>query len=115
MKRRLQPVPASAQQTDRDADRPDVLSQVEVCARLGISDQTWMRWRAAKRTPDAVTMPSGRLKWRTADIDALAGTEPERPGRRRFFQSASVTQHGETLRRHRDPRTSKPLGLVGSR
>lgn len=65
----------------------ELLRQVDVCQQLGISDQTWMRWRAAGLTPEAVVMPSGRLKWRRADIDRLAGKPEERPGRRLHFGS----------------------------
>lgn len=69
---------------------PELLTQTQVCARLGISDATWWRWRTAKRTPDAVVLPSGRLKWRREDIDRLAGAvvEDPLPARRRYFQSA---------------------------
>lgn len=68
---------------------PELLRQVDVCARLWISDQTWLRWRAAKRTPDAVVMPSGRLRWRREDIDRLAGVVPveEPAARSRYFGS----------------------------
>lgn len=66
-----------------DAPRPDLVTQTEICARLGITAQTWIRWRAAKRTPEAIRMPSGRFRWRRADIDALVGN-PETPERRPF-------------------------------
>lgn len=65
----------------------DLFTQLQVCAQLGISDDTWMRWRKAGRTPDAITLPSGRLKWRRADIDRLAGKPEERHGRRLHFGS----------------------------
>lgn len=81
---------ASAQEPERDGDRPDVLTQVRVCARLGISDETWRRWRVARKTPEAIRMPNGRLVWRTADIDRMVGQEPARSSGRRFFASASL-------------------------
>jgi predicted DNA-binding transcriptional regulator AlpA len=96
MSQTLRPVASLPEQSERHAHRAlsscELLRQVDVCARLGISDQTWMRWRAARRTPEAVVMPSGRLKWRADDIDALAGKPVERPGRRYF---ASVYRHGQ--------------------
>ena len=67
---------------------PELLTQVQVCARLGISDQTWMRWRKAGRAPLPVALPSGRLKWLVVDIDRLIGVKPEPEARRRFFSAA---------------------------
>lgn len=88
MKRGLQTATTTAEQAERRTERPDVLSQVEVCARLGICDQTWMNWRKAGLTPQAIVLPNGGRKWRTADIDALVGRrETDRPGRR-FFGAA---------------------------
>lgn len=92
--RALQSGPALAQKPERHGDGADVLTQVRVCYRLGISDETWRRWRAAGKTPEALTMPNGRLVWRTSDIDAMVGIEPERPGRRRFFATAA---HARTV------------------
>lgn len=43
-----------------------------------------MRWRKAGRTPEAVTLPSGRRKWRREDIDTLAGKPVARVSR--FFR-----------------------------
>jgi predicted DNA-binding transcriptional regulator AlpA len=92
MNRHLQAPTPDPQQPDRNHDRAlpvcELLTQVQVCAQLGISDQTWIRWRAARRTPEAVVMPSGRLKWRRVDIDALAGKSVE-PSGRRYFASGS--------------------------
>lgn len=87
----LEPTAAEPQQPHRHADRADLLSQTQLCRVLGISASTWIRWRASKLTPEAVVMPSGRLKWRREDIDALAGKPVERPGRRYF---AAVHRHG---------------------
>jgi predicted DNA-binding transcriptional regulator AlpA len=87
-----QPQPLQSRDLDpqsgaRRDDTRELLTQVQVCQRLGISDQSWMRWRKAGRTPEAVTLPSGRLKWRVSDIDALTRV-PERSARRRHFASA---------------------------
>lgn len=48
-----------------------LLRQVEVCARLGISDETWRRWRKARIAPMPVDLP-GAKRWRAEDIEALA-------------------------------------------
>lgn len=96
MTRRLQSLEAGdleLQQVPRQPYGPDLLSQVEVCRRLGISDQTWMRWRKAGRTPAAVTLPSGRLKWRLTDIDAITrSVTPAVAPRRRHFGKARAMQ-----------------------
>lgn len=101
----LQSGDLDSQGSTRTSDGPDLLTQVEVCRRLGISDETWMRWRKAGKAPEGVTMPSGRVKWRTADIDRLTHTPTERTGSRRYFgsvyrkqcarQVVSVVAHGE--------------------
>ena len=95
MKRAFQPVAASAQQAHRDSDGPDLLGQTEVCRRLGISDETWRRWRRAGRVPAPVQMPSGRLKWRAADLAVLLGPRPE--PRRRFFRGAQQLVTGRVV------------------
>jgi hypothetical protein len=84
----LEPTAPHPQQPQRDTDGPHLLRQVDVCRRLGISDQTWMNWRKAGRTPEAIVMPSGLLRWRVVDIARLEGTpvEPERG--RQYFQAA---------------------------
>ena len=84
---RLQAPDLDPQPAHRRMDGPDLLRQIDVCRILGISDQTWMRWRKAGRTPDAVTLPSGLRKWRRSDIEALAGRPLESSGRRRYFAS----------------------------
>jgi len=92
--RALESVPASAQQSKRDRDGADLLTQVEVCRILGISDASWMRWRAARRTPEPVTLPSGRLKWRREDIDRIAGKPVLVGGPRRYFGSVAIRGRG---------------------
>lgn len=76
----LQPRDLDAQPLARLDDRPDLLTQVQVCRRLGISDQTWMNWRKAGRAPEPVVLSSGRRKWRAVDIDDLIGRAERRPG-----------------------------------
>lgn len=59
-----------------------LLRQFEVCARLDICDQTWMRWRKLKAqgadgyqcVPDPVKVP-GVKRWKAEDIEALAQGE----------------------------------------
>jgi predicted DNA-binding transcriptional regulator AlpA len=77
-----------AQSVTRNGHGSDLLRQIDVCARLGISDQTWMRWRKAGRVPDAVVLPSGRLRWRRDDIERLAGA-PTTVTSRNYFPHAS--------------------------
>lgn len=84
--RALEAANTNAQVPARDGDGPDLLNQRQVCGKFGISDQTWIRWRKAGRTPAAVTLPSGRLKWRRDDIDAMAGKPVPRVSR--FFRGA---------------------------
>lgn len=81
---RLKSANLDLQADARRGDDGDLLTQVQVCQRLGISDQTWMRWRKAGRVPDPVVLPSGRRKWRAADITALIDPRPV-SSRRRFF------------------------------
>lgn len=60
-----------------------LLRQVEVCNRLGISDETWMRWRRLKKAgkanyqcvPDPVPSSPAVKKWRESDIEALLAGE----------------------------------------
>lgn len=81
---------------------PELLSQIEVCRRLGISDETWRRWRKAGKTPLPVVLP-GRLKWRVIDIDAFTQqTVTERPSHRRYFAAA----------RHQHARTVAAIGIA---
>lgn len=72
MKHSAETLPAPTEQADRDAHSADLLTQTQVCARLGISDETWRRWRKAGRTPEQVQLP-GRPRWRRRDIDRLVG------------------------------------------
>lgn len=68
-----------------------LLRQFEVCARLEISDQTWMRWRALKaqgaenyqHLPEPVALP-GVKRWKEADIDALRDYRPIAQPRKYF-------------------------------
>jgi predicted DNA-binding transcriptional regulator AlpA len=94
----LEAADASAQQSMRDGDGPDLLTQEQVCRKLGISNDTWTRWRKAGRTPKAVELPSGRRKWRREDIDRLAGA-PAASRVSRFFQGARGQQHRQTVAR----------------
>jgi len=71
MKRALQAASAHAQQPQGHGDGPDVLTQTQICRRLGLSDETWRRWRARGITPPRVALP-GHPRWTRADIDAFA-------------------------------------------
>lgn len=59
---------------------PEYLTQIQICRKLGISDETWRRWRAARLTPEPARLP-GRLRWHLEDIERF-----ER-GNTRFFTS----------------------------
>jgi len=85
--------PPPSEQPQGHHHSPDLLTQVQVCARLGISDQTWMRWRKAGRTPEPVTLPSGRRKWRQEDIERLVGA-PQPIARRHYF---GAVRHARTV------------------
>lgn len=63
---------------------PDLLTQLEVCQRIGISDETWRRWRKRGLTPAPVQNlpPHSRPKWRVADIDAFINDARVRLARR---------------------------------
>ena len=82
----LQPARIEPQQPREEAHvprtAPDLLTQGQVCRMLGISDETWRRWRAAGRTPQQVDLP-GHPRWRRDDIEALAG----QPVAGRYFRS----------------------------
>lgn len=46
-----------------------LLTQTEICRRLGICDETWRKWRAAKRVPLPVPNIPGAKRWRLSDIE----------------------------------------------
>jgi len=76
---------------------PTLISQIEICRRLEISDETWRRWRAAGKTPAPVGLP-GRPRWRVSDIDAFTQQAvPVRPSHRRYFAAARVVRHARTV------------------
>jgi predicted DNA-binding transcriptional regulator AlpA len=74
-----------------------LISGTEICRRLGISDETWRRWRAAGKAPAPIGLP-GRPRWRVSDIDAFTQQAvPVRPSHRRYFAAARVVRHARTL------------------
>jgi predicted site-specific integrase-resolvase len=74
-----------------------LLSGIDICRRLGISDETWRRWRAAGKAPAPVGLP-GRPRWRVVDIDAFTQQAvPARPSHRRYFAAAARVRHARTL------------------
>lgn len=106
----LQPSDLEPQQPAGEGDGADLLTQVQVCRKLGISDETWRRWRRALRTPLAVTMPSGRLKWRASEIAGLEGyVRDERAAGRRYF--GSVRNHAPTIRLSSRPRNGQMVAV----
>lgn len=80
------------QGVDRDDDaragEPKLITQRQICQRLGIGVTTWRRWRAARRAPSPVPNVPGRPRWRVSDIETfergLHGTG------RRYFGTARM-------------------------
>jgi excisionase family DNA binding protein len=55
----------------------DLLTSTEVAARLGVSDETVRRWADTRRITH-IRFPSGQLRFRPEDVDAiLRPVEPE--------------------------------------
>lgn len=69
MNRAREPRSATPQQAQRDANGPRLLTQIQVCRRLGIGVQTWRDWRAARRVPAPVPNVPGRPRWSVSDIE----------------------------------------------
>lgn len=71
-------------------DQPTLLTQGQICRRLGISDETWRRWRAQGRAPRQVDgFPRKRPRWRLADIEAFErGDRLPVTGKRTYFGTA---------------------------
>lgn len=91
MNRALEPRAAEPQQPARDEhaslQRPELLTQIQICRRLGISDETWRRWRKRRLTPEPVEMP-GRPRWRASEIDQFTRGRRVEQGHRAFFRSS---------------------------
>jgi len=76
-----------------------LLRQFEVCKRLGISDETWMRWQRFKAAgregyqhyPGHVAMP-GVKRWKESDIEAQKD---------RLENSSPINQPGRYFGAHR--------------
>jgi hypothetical protein len=96
MKGTLQPTTASAEQPLRDDDRPretpEFLTQIQICRRLGITDETWRRWRAAGKTPAPLDLP-GHPRWRAADIERFLQGRKADPKTRTYFASVRQYRH----------------------
>jgi hypothetical protein len=60
---------------DSSNQAPEFLTQIQICRRMGICDETWRRWRQRGLTPAPAPLP-GRPRWRVEDI-----AEFERRGR----------------------------------
>lgn len=77
MKRRRQARPSAAHEPQGHLDGPEFLRQSDICRWLGISDETWRRWRQAGRVPRPVDLP-GAPRWSRRDLEAwlLAKRQP---------------------------------------
>jgi len=47
----------------------ELLTVEEVCRRLGISADTWYKWRARRVTPALIRLPNGSHRVRVTDLD----------------------------------------------
>lgn len=70
MKRHFQAATAPAEQPHSDRHSADLYTQIQICRRLGISDESWRRWRARGITPPKVELP-GHPRWRVVDVEAF--------------------------------------------
>ena len=74
-------------QTEATHPPASLLTQIQVCRRLGVCVQTWRNWRDRGLTPLPVMM-TGRPRWLAAEIEAFErGRRVPDPGRRTFFGS----------------------------
>lgn len=84
-------VPAEANQPIRDRDlsqQPlELLTQTQICRRLGICVQTWRNWRQWGWAPQPIAA-KGRPRWRVEDIERFKQGRVVASGRRTFFGSA---------------------------
>jgi hypothetical protein len=64
------------------------LTQIEICRRLGISDETWRRWRKRGDVLPPADLP-GHPRWPVAYIEKFERGHRPAPGRRTFFGGAS--------------------------
>ena len=92
----LESAPSHAQQPERDRDSADLLRQIDVCRKLGISDETWRRWRARGLTPEPVDLP-GVLRWRRQDVEAFMERKRALPRTRHYFRSAERQTRAKQL------------------
>jgi predicted DNA-binding transcriptional regulator AlpA len=47
---------------------PPLVSTRQLAAHLGVHPSTVYRWRQLGRAPRAITLASGQLRWRWADV-----------------------------------------------
>ena len=75
----------------------DFVRQFQICAELGISDETWRQWVRRGLAPAPVVMP-GRPRWRRADIDRFKqGRSEAVSGGRVHFASAVRRRHTHSV------------------
>jgi len=76
------------QQLDLEPTRPELIGQTAICKRLGISDETWRKWRKRGIAPRPV-VPGYQPRWNVADIDAfVAGSSAPGGSGRHYFASS---------------------------
>jgi hypothetical protein len=78
---------AQGQRQVRNRVGGTLIGQAHICRRLGITVQTWRRWRQAGLAPVPV-LEKPRPRWRVVDIERLESGEVVIPGRRSFLGAA---------------------------
>jgi predicted DNA-binding transcriptional regulator AlpA len=87
----LKPVPSRVEQQARPTHRANqtVLRQMEICERLGISDESWRRWVRSGRAPQPLpNFPKLRPRWSVRAIED-------------FERGLGVQRYFGSARRHR--------------
>lgn len=82
--------PEAQQATSHDdatLQGPELLTQIQICRKLGICVQTWRNWRERGLTPEPVNTP-GVPRWLASEIEQFTRGRRVQSGRRSFFGTA---------------------------
>ncbi len=55
----------------------ELLTVVEFCSELGISRSTFYEWRAKRKGPRAIVLPSGSLRIRRTEVERYLAAHEE--------------------------------------
>ena len=58
--------------------RDELLTTAEVLEILGVSRDTFDKWRAARKAPPAYRLPNGKLRFRRTDVETWLQELPDR-------------------------------------